>query len=1040
MIYRIIETLVKRPLLSKLILVFIVFSAVAAVLQVKQFAYPRVDMLQLNITTVYPGAAPEDVELNVTAPIEEALKGIDGISSYRSQSLENSSLIDVRIDHEVEDPDRVKDEIRRAVDSVTGLPENAERPSIHEVKVDNFPIFELAVTSDTADVLTLRKYTLDLEKELLALEPVSRIELEGVPDPEIRILADPDRMKRNYISFDDIIESVRLNKLRLSGGSLESYTTRTTIVTMSEFDEARELGDLVLRANEFGYQTLLSDVAEIEQGVADRDILVTYDGRPGMAIDVKKKGTADTIYAANLVKETLEIYKKEKLPEEIEILIFYDASVEIKDRLSTVYYNAIFGFVLVLFALFFFLDTRVAMWTAIGIPFAVMIAFIAVPFFGLTINSISLIGIIVVLGMLVDDAIIVSESIYREREKGLPPLEASISGLKKVISPVMTTIATTIIAFMPIFFLPGMAGEFAAEVPAFVILLLIGSLIESTILLPAHLAEERSSGEQAADKKKPLRIKPGQRLLNVVEQYYKKILALVFRYRIRTVAIALLVLISGLGAGSWLVSFRMYPLAHATDLWIYGETDARSTLNHTQNTAKRLEGFLAELPDGTVSSYKLTSGRRFEPGSFMIVGENQFSMGVILVPASERDMSAVQVKNYILSRVEEEGITGFSKLDYYIDAGGPPAGKPLEIRISGRDTAGLQNIIREVQSELNAFPVTEVDSNYREGKEEIRVIPSYRELARTGLSSSAVASTIRTAFNGTEVTELRTASETIPVRLGLPRQHIDEDDPLRGLFVRNPFGNLIPVSALASTEKSLSPESVFRYNGQRTYTISANIDLDVSTPEEIYSSLKRHFSDFQDKHPGYTMSYGGEAEQDAGVKRDMGIAIAVAIIAIYFLLVIQFNSFAQPFMVLAAVPFGMLGILSAFIIHGMDLSLLALIGVLGFTGVVINDSLVMVHFMNYHKGKANSTDEKFYDLLIAGAGERLRPILLTTITTVAGLVPTAYGFIGGFDAFISPMVMAMTWGLVTGTFSILFIVPVLYSLIEQLRVGHPAAK
>lgn len=1024
---QIVKYLIARPLISNLIIFFILFLAFASTGNIQRGGLPRVDLKTMVITTIFPGASPEDVELNVTVKIEEALEEVDGIEEFKSTSLENQSIIEVKIDPDNEDPEKVKAEIRRAVEDVSDLPDELENdPDIHEVKVDNWPVYEIALVSTKASKAELRKHALALKKQLLKIESVSRVLEQSIPDREIKILLDKQKMAAHYISFDEVIDSIRLNKLRVSGGSLESYTSKKGIVTFSEFETPEEIGKIYVRASDLGFAVQIKDIAVVKDGLEDTDTIIRYNGQPGLSVFAVKKGTADVISTVDEILESIKEYESKSLPKYINTVSTFDASIDTKSRLSTVYSNAIIGFILVLAVLFLFLEFRVALWTAVGIPLSIAVAFILIPIFDITLNSISLLGIIVVLGMLVDDAIIIAESIYRSKENGMPVKKAAIHGLQQVMRPVFATVATTIIAFIPMYFVPGMAGDFSIEIPSLVIIMLLASLLESTLLLPGHLAHGKDSKKHRA----PV----GQKMVTYLEKLYRKLLTVMLNHSVTSAIIITVVFLLLFITGASIVKFKMFPVDQATRMYFYGETAADKSLEFTSDQVKKIEAIIRELPRDVLHSFKSTIGSKFNAGGPSLQAANVFFIQLELTPASDREMKSTDIQRFVINAVKQRGINSFDKIDYYIDSGGPPAGKPVEIRITGNNKEKGLVLIKDLQERLKKYPLTEIDSDYREGKFEARLLPHYKNIATAQLSVAQIASTIRTAFDGVIVTELQTNEESIPFRVMLDDHSVNFDNPLAGLMIRNNLGIMVPVENLVQITRSQAAENIYHFNGQRTYTITANIDETRTTTDKIYNDIQPLLNELEKKYEGFEFTFSGEVEKDVETRNNMMKAVIGAIIAIYFLLVISFNSFTQPVLVLLAVPFGLIGVLFAFSFQGMDLSMMAMTGILGFSGVVINDSLVMVEFINRLK-KENRTQSQGIQSnhpIIEGSIYRLRPIILTTLSTLAGLIPTAYGFIGGIDSFVSPMVMAMTWGLFTGTVSVLFVIPLLYLLNEKV--------
>lgn len=1026
---KITRFLIDRPLITRIILSFFLISAVVSVFKLQRQAYPRVDYQQMRITTIYPGASPEDVELNVTVKLEEALKELEGIEKYVSDSLENLSIITVFIDPNAEDKEKIKSEIRRVIDTVTDLPEEVEkRPNIEEEKVDNMPIYEIALSMQNGNESTLNYHIKRLKKKLLELNTVSRVNESGVQDKEIKILLNKDKMKKKAVTFYEVIQAIKKTKLRVSGGTIESYTLEKGIVTFSEFSKPGDIENIIIRSGGIGGNKIrIKDVGRVEEGFEKEHVINKYNGKVGLSLWVLKKSTVDVIKTVNDIKKVIEDYKKMNSDEGLEFFSTWDASIETKNRLFIVYTNAILGFIFVLIILFLFLDKKVAVWTAVGIPFSIAGTIILLPFFNVTINSVSLLGFVVVLGMLVDDAIIISESIYSARENGMPPIEASIFGLKSVVKPVIATIVTTIIAFLPLYFLPGLTGDFALEIPTVVIIMLTISLLEAIFMLPAHLAhiKERDINKYS--------IPVGQRFLNWLGYKYEKILVNALRHRYRSLLFLILFLVIGGVVTIFITRFTLYPLDQAYDIWISGETPRGNNLEYTLKETKKIEAIIDDLPKDIVYSYKTHAGSKYNT---LFTGEiyssNYFYIKLTLIPATKRKMSAEEVRDNIKSEIAKRKIDVFSALDFFIDSGGPPLGKPLEIMISGNDNEKREELINRIINDLKNFPVTDIDTNLKKGKEELRILPKYDKLAEAQLDVSSIAQTIRTAFDGEIVAHFQTPEEEIPFRVMLDEESKSFIDPLNGLYVRNGYGSLVSIKNFIYQTEYTAPQTIYHYNGERTNMITANLDREKTTAKKIYDELSKRYKNIEKEYYGFKIRLGGEAEESFKTFFNLLILLIIAILAIYFLLVMQFNSFTQPIMMILSIPFGLFGITIAFGLQFTDLSMLAMVGVIGFTGVVVNDSLIMVHFIN-DKRKNGKDKNNFINTIIEGAKLRLRPIVMTTLTTVVALFPTAYGIIGGIDSFVSPMVMAMMWGLMVGTIATLIVIPVLYLINEDIR-------
>ncbi|MCB1140026.1 MAG: efflux RND transporter permease subunit, partial [Leptospiraceae bacterium] len=594
---RITRYLIERPLQVHLIVIFIVLVAIASLGRIRRVGLPLVDMGEILIMTVYPGASPEDVELNLTRKLEDSLGEVQGIEKYLSESMENLSSIFIRLDPDA-DFQEVQDDIRRAIDRVGDLPAEVEDdPEIIVYDTADMTVYEVGlIVTDGSELHTLRPAARRLKDALLELDMVSRVEENGSPEPEIKILLNKDAMRENYISFGEVIQAIQTNKVRISGGSLESYTSSLGIVTLSDFGESSDIGNLIIASNDVGNQVRLKEIASIQYGSKDQDVAIRINGHPGMYLSLAIKRGSDMLAAVETIEARIDRFKKEyRLPPGMELVKLRDESVETRLRLNIVLQNAVAGFVLVMAVLFLFFNRRIAFWTAMGIPVAVAVALIGIPLLDITVNRISLLGLIVVLGMLVDDSIIIAESIFRELQTGSTPEDAAVNGLMRVLRPVISTVLTTVLAFLPLYFLGGPVGDFSVEIPTVVILMLGGSLLEALFILPAHLghakkikatiageseAKGRSPGDQDIREARLNKEPPGARWIQALEEFYMRSLHYLLKQK-WSGAYLVLALFLVLGAGVLLARFEMFPVDQAWRLWIYGETAEDANLNAT---------------------------------------------------------------------------------------------------------------------------------------------------------------------------------------------------------------------------------------------------------------------------------------------------------------------------------------------------------------------------------------------------------------------------------------------------------------------------
>ncbi|SMF64914.1 efflux RND transporter permease subunit [Pseudobacteriovorax antillogorgiicola] len=1010
---------VDKPLAANLVSILVIAIGLFSFLQLKRQATPLVDMQQMRIMSVLPAASPKDVELNVTTKIEEALEGVSGLKKYISHSSEGRSTIEVFIDPDARDKEKVKDDVRRAVESVQDLPdEMLDKPYIQEIKVDDMIVYELAIVFDQYSPQKIKEVGRQLKRKLLEIGEVARVRENAIPEREIKILLNNKKLNAKQVSVEEVLMAIKNNKIRLAGGTLESFTAEKGIITVSEFANPQDMGNIVIRSTSSGRHIYVKDVATILDDFEKAEKIVRFNGRRGGSLLIVKKASADLIELVDKV----EVVKKEFLetaPEDLSLLTTWDFSVNTRTRLNIVSSNFAAGFFLVLIVLFMFLDPRIAMWAALGIPIAIAGATTILPLLDVSINSVSLCGMILVLGMIVDDAIIIAESIYRHMEDGLAPREAAKQGLQAVIKPVFGTIVTSIIAFVPLYFLPGSIGDFAVEVPTVVNIMLVASFLEATLILPSHLGHRKKAPSASH---KP----PGTRFILRMELVYGRFLGQTLRYKWLAFFATTIFLLGGITICLKMSRFRMFDLDQAYRIYLMGDVKEGSPLSYTESQVEVLEKIIDSFPgQGAITSVKTTVGQEGSFKGARFASHTSFLSEIVMKPFTERDITAQELSNWLKKAVETSSDLKLVKFDLEIDSEGPPVGRPIEIRIVGDDDRIRYELVAKLKELLQQYPVSEVISDNVPGKQELQLRPDFEALSQSGLTVSTVANTIRTIFDGSIVGDVQTPVESADYRLLMDERFHDFNDPLQDIYVRNQYGNLIPLKGLMLEERGRTMKKILHYNGNPSNLITANIAPTV-TAGDIYKNLSQELSGLEQQFPGYSILLGGEAKESDKFVNQILMLLGLAIMGIYFWLAFQLESLSQPFMVVLAIPFGLIGMLAAFIGHGYDLSLLALVGVVGVGGVLVNDSLIMVEFINRLRREGH---RNIQEAIILGAQHRFRPIVLTTLTTVTGLLPTAYGLIGGTDSFISPLVFAMTWGLMIGTPSVLIVIPVLYSII-----------
>ena len=1005
----------ERSLLANLVVFLMIFAGISSIINIDRALMPDIDLGLISITTVYPGASPEDVELNVTNKIEKELKSINGIKNLSSLSQENLSLISINLDPNLSDPEKVKDKIKKAVDKVNDLPpEVTESPEIVSFTTDEINhVLITGIYGINVPYKDIREEARLFEKKLLDLPEVGKIEKHGYRAREINIEISPEIVEQYLISFSDIIHALKSRNLRKTAGNFESYTNEKSVVTVSQFREIEEIGDVIIRTSFNSPAIRLKDLAVINETFEEPRIQSKVNGQSTISFKIFKNESSDIIDTVNAIKKLIE-KEKEHLPEGIFIDTAYDTSKYVKQSFNVLVSNFTIGLILVLIILALFLNLQAAFWVAMGIPIAVFGTVILLPFFDCTLDILTLGAMILIVGIIVDDAIIIAENIYQNYESGKTPLKSAVDGVYGVWKPVVTTVATTLLVFMPMFFMKGIMGKIIKVMPLTISIALIISLLESLLILPAHLKSGLSRSKKTTQKEHTWFIK--------IRNNFKEKLTFVLRYRYIVVPVFIVLFITcGVLCGRNL-KFVLFGEKTATDLFIVAELPLGNSLKATSDKVAEIEKIIASLPEEELEAFSTTIG--YHP---LFLSEMTNITGIIvnLTPHNERDRTIVEITESL--KKETDKLEGFEKIEYTIDSG-PPIGKAVNVHIVSNYNNERKELTEKILSFLkNIEGVKDLQRSDKAGKEQISVIIDYDKLAKLGLTVSDITGNLRVAYDGEIVTSIRIGDEDVNLRVISNRQSRQSFDKLLSMPIPNNTGRLIRLSQVAKLEIGPGLTDVRHYKGERAISIEGDIDQSVISVMEVKRLIEENFNMDKDWKNCQLIFDGqmAESQESVGTLKNTFI---IALISIYFLLVLLFNSFTQPLMVLTAVPFGIIGVIITFHLHNEPLGFMGILGVIGLAGVVVNDSLVLVDHVNFLKKRRK--DQPVIELIAEGTSNRLRPIILTTLTTVGGLLPLVYG-IGGTDPWMPPMAMALGYGLLFATPLTLILLPCLFGIQED---------
>ena len=1009
---------VERHTFANILTIMFILLGLAVLPSINRDTFPSVELDEVVIITRYNGSSPEDIELKVTNKIEDKLKSIDGIKRYTSYSIENVSLIDIFIESDVKDPDEVKDKIREQIDAIADFPIDMQnRPSITEINSSTFPILEIGISGEDLSYKEIRAIAKSFKSDLENIKGVSEIEGYGYLDKELKIIPDPTLLEKYQVSLLNLTRIISNRNIRSSMGNLKAGNKDATIVNDSRLFSVNDVKNAIVRSNFNGKSIKFSDVSIVKMGYETPTILSRVSGTNGISFNILKSETADIITVSNKIQALVKTYKA-TYPN-ITFVSANDFSKYLKNRLQVMISNGFIGLILVIIVLTFFLNLEMAFWVSLGIPVAVMGVFFLMPTFGMTINIISLLALIIVIGIIVDDGIIVAENIAKYREEGLSTIDSSVKGISTVFKPVITTILTTIIAFSPMFFMSGIMGKFIYQIPMVITLALLISLVEVVIALPSHLASRKKS--------KKLEPKKRHRLIENFRNQYEIVLKGSLKRKYLLVLSFVFLFFGTLLFAKNFMDFVLFPESSAVNFYIRTEAPAGTPLNETSTLMLPIEKELMKLPSSELLAYTSRIGLTGD-SYFLTEQENLGLINVDLVPFTGRKRSAREIMQDI--KAKTENTPGFSKITYQVEAGGPPVGKAINIRIVSDDNSYRTSVADKVFDYTKSIEgVVSVERNDLKQKSQIQLKFDYSAISRLGLDITAIQQTIRTAFSGFIASTMRLGNEDVNFNIELSDFDKSDIKTLENLLIPNNFGRLIRLSDIANIKRTDGSPFFTHYNGKRSIIITGDIDKNIVTSTEVTDMVKDAFN--PKDYPGIEFSFGGESEETNKSVQDLLRSFLLAIIGIFFLLILLFNSLAQPFLVLFTIPFGLIGVIIAFALHGQDLGFISMVGTVGLTGVVVNDSLVLVNHLN-NQLMARKEDESVIDVIVKGSGDRFRPILITSCTTVAGLLPLAYG-LGGSDPFIAPMALAIGYGLLFSTPLTLFLLPAFYMILIDIK-------
>jgi len=1006
--------------------------------------FPDITIPIINVSVVYPGASPEDIEESICVKVEEQVQGINGLKRITSSSNEGYGSINIEVENGY-DIDEVKDEVKSQVDAITSFPDDAEKPTIRSF--DGQPeVITIAVHGhvDEASLLNIAEKVRD---EVSELPNITQTRL-GKKPREISIEISENTLQKYGISFDYVANKIRTSSMDVPGGAIETYDGEILIRSKGQAYTGEEFGIIPVLSLADGSTVFLRDIAEIVDGFQDVEYDIKFNSEPALLIRVYRTGEQNALDIADAVHGYIK-KKNPVMPPGVSLTTMKDESVILRGRIELLTENAYLGLGLVLIVLALFLKPKLAAWVSLGIPISFMGGFWLLPLFDVSINMISLFTFILVLGIVVDDAIVVGENIHIYLKRGLSGVDAALEGAYQVAKPVIFAVLTTMVTFSPMILVEGALGKIWKIIPVVTILVLMFSLIESLTILPAHLAHmkinEAKKKNRFSQWWSDIQMGIHNWLQGFIKNKYTPVLELALKNRGNTVAIAISIFILTVGlVASGFIRFNFFPPLEA-DIVIAGVEYPEGTpvsltkvgLDQIEKSAYKLKDSLEVLyPENkifinmvsTAGDQPIKTQSARGPGNLdaTFFGSHLAECVIELAPGEERPISTVEISK--IWRELTGPIPGVKQVTFDSDLF--TTGAPIEIQLSSVNREDLKAVTNSLKDKLQTYAgVFDIKDSFSAGKDEIKLnlLP---EAQNYGITMASLARQVRQAFYGDEVQRVQRGRDEVKVFLRYPKDERVSLNNLEQMNVRVGNNVEVPLGQVAQGELSSGYSTITRTDRKRSISITADVDLSEANANEILAKFEsEHIVPILLDYPSVNYSFEGEQREQRDTLSSLFKNFALALFVVYVLLAVPFKSYLQPLIIMSAIPFGFTGAVIGHIIMGMNLAVLSIIGIVALSGVVVNDSLVMVDFINRYKRDDGKTS---LEAALAAGPRRFRPILLTSITTFVGLFPLLIE--KSVQAqFLIPMAISLAYGVLFATLITLILVPTSYLIIEDIK-------
>jgi multidrug efflux pump subunit AcrB len=1033
----------RNPVAANLLMFVIVLIGVVSMTRIPQETLPEASLDAIQVRMAYPGASPEAVEEGIVRRIEEQIETVEGIRRITAVAAENVGVVTAELKLGT-DVASTLDEIKSEIDRITSFPVDAEEPEVREL-VNRRQVIQLAMHGPVPE-RTLKELADRVKDDLTAMDEISYVRTNGVRDYEIAIEVSREALRAYGLSLPQVALAVRRGSMDLPGGLLRTEGEEILVRTSGQNYTGRDFSEIVLLARPDGAAVRLGDVARVTDGFEDADLVTRFDGNPAVLVEVYRSGDERVL---DIVEQVRGYVESLALPAGVSVDIWNDESKLLKSRFELLVKNGLIGLLLVILALGLFLNTRLAFWVSAGILVSFLGTFIVMSLAGVTVNLISLVAFILALGIVVDDAIVIGENIFAEQERGLPPLDAAVKGVRRMARPVVFAVLTTIAAFAPLLFVPGMIGKFMRNVPAVMVTVLAFSLVESLFILPAHLSRihavrgrHRTNAGVRAVESVQARVAraldwqigvPLDRAVRFATRHYGLVIV---------TAVSVVLLSVGL-VGAGLVHFNFFHDIEGENVVVRLEMPEGTTAERTSEIADRIDAIgqrairdlEAELPTDhppllrhRFTTVGITPSDANSPMAGMLAGLIQPTKAEInfeILEAERREIGSAAIETAWRDAVGT--IPGVKSLQFKSSI--MTLGKPIQVELSAPSPEVLDAAVDAMKDELVRFAgVVEVEDDRRLGKREIELDlkPGARPL---GLTLDDLARQVRAAYYGDEALRVQRGTDEVRVMVRLPREERDALADLDALRIRTAAGAEVPLAEVATVSTGYGPSSINRRDRRRVTTVTADVDEEVTSASQVIEALKGEVVPrFESTYPGLRATFEGEQREQSEAFGAIARGFLIALFLIYALLAIPFRSYTQPFIIMSAIPFGIIGAIFGHLLMGISVGVLSMFGIVGLSGVVVNDSLVLIDYINQLRAEGRPVREA----VVEATKVRFRPILLTSLTTFLGVLPLILE--RSLQAqFLIPIAASLGFGILFSTFIVLILVPALVMLDHRIR-------